>query len=795
MPKLTRFILLLIFLISGVSYLFNNFISTYNSEIENTKNKLEGVEVAQKVQDFIIKLQRLRAYSQFEQIDTPAEDFERVQKDTINIKADIKNSLQSIKHFNTKYLPELDREYAYLIADIELLLSSDELSPNTTYQKITYAIEQLKEKMYYLGFRSKLLLESDSDKYYLVETMLKHLPNLIEVTGQIRAKTTKIILTSSASPEIRLNLKSSCMICQEYMQQIQRTLKDLQNSTQKNDLLLQLDKIEASSIKMQEYVKNMLLGDQTLDISGYSFFLLSTEMIDKVYDMYKIDAHYLSSNLQAKLDTLVEQKNYGIAIGAAVIFFISIILFSMYRSYTLYEKSEGKIKKSLTSILNLKSEIEKLQGISDIASTSLHYLAEEFGIAQGAIYLYNEENNKLYIAASFATNEMKSIIELNEGLIGEVASRKHYIFTPLANDEIKTMEEITIRSRYIATIPLLDHDKIFGVLQLGLLRDVDLRENDDFSYYKDMIIGFLRDAKNRETRQKYLELIDKYVITSKTNEHGVVLEVSEAFEKISGYSKEEIVGKSNAIIAHPDTPKEFYKKMWDTITKGEIFTGEVKNLSKYSKEYWVQLTITPSMDSYGNIIGYSAILQDISDRKKIEEFSVTDALTGLYNRRFFDQNFSKDLNIAKRDGKSLALIITDIDFFKQYNDLYGHQRGDEALRSVAFAMKKLFKRANDYVYRLGGEEFAISFYSPSLQSAMERANLLRKSIEELRLEHRNSKASKYLSVSIGISFIPSSCVLEVDELYRITDEALYRAKREGRNRVVSTSLLPDDIKL
>jgi len=405
------------------------------------------------------------------------------------------------------------------------------------------------------------------------------------------------------------------------------------------------------------------------------------------------------------------------------------------------------------------------------------------------IYIFNEENNKLYLASSYATNEMKPIVELGEGLIGEVAAQMRHIQTYLSDEKKRYfgIESIVIEPTNICTIPLISYDKIFGVLQLGFIKENKVVHNDDFAYFIDMITSFLRDAKYSEINKKYIELIDKHVITSKTNIKGVITDVSDAFTKISGYSKKDIIGKSHSIIAHPDTPKEVYKNLWNTILSGKIYRGEIKNLNKNGKDYWIETTITPQMDKYDNILGFSAIIRDITDKKRIEEYSITDALTGLHNRRFYDSNFIKEYKISKREDKNLVLLVIDIDFFKQYNDMYGHQRGDEVLKTVSSSMKSFFKRANDYVYRLGGEEFAITFYTNNPKNAFERAENLRKNIEDLKIEHNASSVSKYVSISIGLTFIAKECIMEPDEIYKITDETLYRAKKEGRNRVEVTS--------
>lgn len=786
MNKFIKVAILAFFLSSGTIYLFNNFVSTYNKEIQNTQDKLRGVAFTKKTQALILDLQLLRGLSQFDENEFVEQNTIFEEANIQTLKHNIKQEVNDLRDFFIQNSFLEVKGYDYILNDIQNLADSSKNSSSLTYQKVTYLIEQLKEQMYHIGFKSKLLLEIDSNKYFLTDMLLRHLPSFMEIVGQIRAKTTRSIVENNTDANIRYSLQSSCLLCQEYQGLVRRTLNDLNDGENKIRLLTMLDDSEAQTKKMQEFVKQTLGASDISSLNPFEFFSLATSTIDKINELYVLSADILSNSLESKLQELNREKYYGIAIGAFVVIVIIIVLISTIRNYMLYMKSENRIKNNLTSIIELKLELEKCSGVDEISSSALYFFAQKFGIVNGAIYLFNEENSKLYLASSFATNEMKPIVELGEGLVGEVGIQKKYIHTTNGADDRKTLniEEITLTPNHICTLPLMSHDRLFGVLQVGLLQSSNIVHNDDFTYYIDMIIGFLRDAKNQEIAKRYIELIDKHVITSSSNKDGIITNVSEAFSKISGYAKEELIGKSHSIVSSPDTPDEFYSQMWSTITKGSIFKGEVKNIDKHKQPYWVYLTITPQFDRYGNILGYSSIFKDITDRKRIEYFSITDALTSLYNRRFFDENFDKELRIAKRDKKPLALLVVDIDFFKQYNDLYGHIKGDEALKKVAKTMKKLFKRANDYVYRLGGEEFAISFSLLSQEALLLRAELLRESILELAIEHNGSSVSKNLSISIGGVFIENGCKLDSKEIYKLGDQALYRAKKEGRNRVV-----------
>ena len=129
-------------------------------------------------------------------------------------------------------------------------------------------------------------------------------------------------------------------------------------------------------------------------------------------------------------------------------------------------------------------------------------------------------------------------------------------------------------------------------------------------------------------------------------------------------------------------------------------------------------------------------------------------------------------------------MMLDIDYFKKYNDKYGHQAGDEALKKVAIALKNVTKRAGDYTFRLGGEEFGILFISKSTDHAKEFAKNILDSIESLKIEHKDSLTSKHITVSIGLVSKQANTLKDENELYKYADEALYEAKEKGRNQVV-----------
>ncbi len=170
--------------------------------------------------------------------------------------------------------------------------------------------------------------------------------------------------------------------------------------------------------------------------------------------------------------------------------------------------------------------------------------------------------------------------------------------------------------------------------------------------------------------------------------------------------------------------------------------------------------------------------------KKIQKLTITDSMTSLYNRRHFDKVFENNLKIQKRTNQTLIFIILDIDFFKQYNDTYGHQAGDFVIKTVAKNLRMSLKRAGDMVFRLGGEEFGILSIGMNESEALSFADTIRKNIENEKIEHKKSSVSNYITISMGVVVIEPNTTNTTTDIYRYADEALYKAKEKGRNQVV-----------
>jgi diguanylate cyclase (GGDEF)-like protein len=177
------------------------------------------------------------------------------------------------------------------------------------------------------------------------------------------------------------------------------------------------------------------------------------------------------------------------------------------------------------------------------------------------------------------------------------------------------------------------------------------------------------------------------------------------------------------------------------------------------------------------------LIESLELRYEISQMAHIDALTGLANRRHFDIFIYQEWSKAQREGSPISMLMVDVDFFKLYNDVYGHQSGDQCLRRIAEAINKVTHRPSDLVTRYGGEEFAVILPNTPLHGAMKVAEQMRQDVGALLIEHSKSPVAHFVTVSIGVAVMTPGKDNQPNELVAASDEALYTAKNSGRNRI------------
>ncbi len=284
---------------------------------------------------------------------------------------------------------------------------------------------------------------------------------------------------------------------------------------------------------------------------------------------------------------------------------------------------------------------------------------------------------------------------------------------------------------------------------------------------------------------------------------GQITHANKGTEKMLGYRADELIGKKSPLIFHDPNEVEAYgKELSEKIGKpihglNVFFYGAAEYVSegrewsyirKDGTRITVLLTLSPLLLD-GKTVGVIGLAKDISERKKMEEqlkqLSLLDGLTKIANRRFFDEMLKQEWKNAEQNEKGLSLIFFDIDHFKAYNDLYGHQAGDECLRKVTAIAKKTLNHPAATIARYGGEEFTVILPDTSAKRAAQLAEDLRLAVENAAILHNRSWMKNVVTVSIGVSTCNPDANSVPEELIAKADEALYYAKSHGRNRIAS----------
>ena len=266
---------------------------------------------------------------------------------------------------------------------------------------------------------------------------------------------------------------------------------------------------------------------------------------------------------------------------------------------------------------------------------------------------------------------------------------------------------------------------------------------------------------------------------------------------ILGYLPSELIGKSAYSFFHPEDREKIIPFNDLTIKKNEIQIITYRIRCKNNKYIWFETKFQRLFNSDGDDEEVICISRDIttqqlkllklqSEKKLLQQTIHSDELTGLYNRRFFNKLLDEQFEKHQKLKNGFSVLMIDIDYFKQYNDTFGHLKGDDCLILVSNILKQ-YVRESDFTCRFGGEEFCIILPNTSESKAITLANRLRKKVEQLRISHLKSIVSPFLTISIGVASIPKNkpATIDAQALISKADQALYKVKQNGRNNVMS----------
>lgn len=273
--------------------------------------------------------------------------------------------------------------------------------------------------------------------------------------------------------------------------------------------------------------------------------------------------------------------------------------------------------------------------------------------------------------------------------------------------------------------------------------------------------------------------------------------VSPSCVRITGWSAEELLDTSALAGIHPDD-MERVEQVIAALKNGEAEEARFVYRQRHRDkgEIWAEaaLHVTPAADS-GGIDGVVAVMRDITEQKDLQDrlasLAATDALTGLANRRAFDERLADEWARARRDGRQLSLLLIDVDHFKKFNDHYGHLAGDGCLRALGRILSAIARRPADLAARYGGEEFAVLLPNTGPDGCAEIGEGIRQALHDLAMVHAQNPPSRLVTVSVGAATSVPSQASDSSTLVAAADRALYAAKDSGRDRlVVSGQVVP-----
>jgi diguanylate cyclase (GGDEF)-like protein/PAS domain S-box-containing protein len=442
-------------------------------------------------------------------------------------------------------------------------------------------------------------------------------------------------------------------------------------------------------------------------------------------------------------------------------------------------------KSNLQLVLQLIERLHPLPDVGEMVRNLLASIVETIGGTNISIHFW--VGGQLHYSDFAGQDRVLAAIE--DPLVREVADRREFL-EQAGSAADALLRDGVIPGAWTWVFPLLVGQELVGVIKLDNLHisGTSLR-NVLPAFFSHAALLLSNEIRNQERRRAeegqrlaasvFASSQEGILISDAENR---IIDVNPAFTRITGFAREEMLGRDPGCLSSGRQDKEFYAAMWAAIETQGGWQGEIWNRRKSGEAYPELLSINAVTDDRGRVRHYVGVFSDITTYKaheaELDRIAHYDVLTGLPNRRLLGDRLDQAIARARRSGRILAVCYLDLDGFKPINDRYGHDTGDRFLMEIARRLQRV-SRGDDTLARLGGDEFVLLWND--IQQDSECIVALDRILAEVAAPMMIDGAQMAVSASIGVTLFPRDNA-DADSLLRHADQAMYRAKEDGKNR-------------
>ena len=786
-----------------------------NKVIVDSKIQLEGVEKVVGVNDLIKLSQEYRGLSAANKgnmalfIDVRA----KKEQETEVAFYDVINTLDPSMNLQTGVdLLKGNKEFENLndLSDLSALFEQIKrnhgiIPLEEEFIQHTYLIHQLRQLSAIMGDHYKLVTEGVLPSYYMIDMILNNIPDTAESMGKMRGIIMGVLTKKHLSKsnqvvliQLESNLKLTTKQLEHNFTKVIRYAPHL--AKQNNEVFLRLLHSERKIIE----ILNNDIYNEKFEANPEVFWTDITANINNVYALMNdslvpsLNAH-LEQRIRAETTKLIS----ALTLVASLLLIVFYFLIALYKalltnikhiSSTVSDYSQGNIdtRIKLTTQDEMRDICISVNLMADRANQAQEIINKERQRFE-MMFETSGEGHVVIEGGVFTACNEKSVSMMGYDSKSDLMKAPHELSPEYQPDNCLSSEKAEMEiakclkngTNHFEWM----HQKKDGT---GFWVDVLLTRLN--SYGKDIVLVTWRDI----TEQKLLEVENELTrkenalssrIFNETNEgvlitdpFGNITTINPAFTQITGYDREDIIGKNASVLNSGRQGVDFYTEMWKIIRDQGHWQGEIWNRKKSGEVYAELLSISSLKDSKNKVIHHVGIFTDITLSKKQQEtlelMAHYDVLTKLPNRVLFADRFSQAIAHSKRTKSLLGVCFLDLDYFKPVNDNYGHDIGDKLLIEVATRIKKNI-REEDTVSRQGGDEFAILL--GDIKNYTQCEQTLERIHYALAQPYLLDGKSLNITASTGVTLYPNDNA-DIDTLVRHADHAMYHSKQSGRNQ-------------